>query len=314
MNAEEVMRKVFVGGIPRQTNEDTLKEIFGQYGEIMDCVVIKDKETGTSRGFAFVTFKDEDSVENILAWDDSNSKLKNTYEVDGKVADVKRAIPRDNNEEGAHADVTKLFIGGLAPDVTSEDVQEELNKRHGNAQCGSISSITIKMDDQGKSKCFGFITVTSKHIADRLAIKEETIEIHGKKGSLKKAKDANGGGGRGGRGGSRGGGGGSRGGQGGGYQQQSGGYGGQSGGYRGQSGGQSGGYGQSQGYAQSAAPAYGGQGAYSGGGGGYSGQGAYGAAPSYAGGYSEQQSTAYPGQSYSRGGASGGRGGYQQRY
>jgi len=299
------------------TNEDTLKEIFGKYGEIMDCVVIKDKETQTSRGFAFVTFSDENSVENILAWDDSNNKLRNTYEVDGKAADVKRAIPRDNNEEGAHADVTKLFIGGLAPDVTSEDVQEELNKRHGNAQCGSISKIEIKMDNEGKSKCFGFITVSSKHIADRLAIKEETIEIHGKKGSLKKAKqDGAAGGGRGGgrgaprggRGGDRGGRGaprGGRGGQGGGYQQ-SGGYGG------GYGGGQSGGYGQS-GYSQGAAPSYGGQGGY---GGGSYGGGAYGAAPSYAGGYGEQPSTAYPGQSYGRGGASGGRGGggYQQRY
>lgn len=312
MNADEIMRKLFIGGVPRTTNEDTLKGIFGQYGTINDCVVIKDKETQTSRGFAFVTFESEESVEKILAWDDANSKLINTIEVDGKAVDVKRAIPRDNNDEGAHADVVKLFIGGLAQSVKSENVQEELDKRHATAKCGSISSITLKYDDAGKSKGYGFITVTSKHYADRLAIKEETIEIHGKKGSLKKAKqDGAAGGGRGGgrggprggRGGERGGtrgGRGSRGGQSGGYQQNGDGYQ-QSGGY-----GQSqGGYGGAGGYGQSAAPAYAGQGSY---GGGSYGQGSYGASPSYAGGYGEQ-STAYPGQSYGRGGAAGGRGG-----
>merc|ERR1719410_403082 len=100
MNAEEIMRKVFIGGIPRSTTEDTLKDVFGKYGTILDCVVIKDRESKQSRGFAFVTYDNEDSVENILEWDESASKLKNSIQVDGKVADVKRAIPRDQNDEG----------------------------------------------------------------------------------------------------------------------------------------------------------------------------------------------------------------------
>jgi heterogeneous nuclear ribonucleoprotein A1/A3 len=318
MNTDEVMRKVFLGGIPRSSTEDNLRERFGSFGNIVDCCVVKDKETQQSRGFGFITFDSEDAVEQILAWDDGNNKLKSEIQVDGKTVDIKRAIPRENNDEGAHADVTKLFIGGLAHDVTEEILKEELHKRHADAMCGSIISIVIKLDDAGKSKGFGFITVSSKHMADRLAILEETISINGKKGSVKKAKQDGGAGGRGGgrggprggrggdRGGARGGRGGSRGGQSGGYQN--------GGGYQQQGGYQSGGYGgASGGYAQSTAPAYGGQAAYSGGG-GY-GQSSYAAAPSYAGGYGDAQSTAYPGQSgYSRGGAAGGRGGYQQRY
>lgn len=40
---------------------------FSQYGEVIDCVVMKNAETGKSRGFGFVTYKDPNCVETVLS-------------------------------------------------------------------------------------------------------------------------------------------------------------------------------------------------------------------------------------------------------
>ena len=51
-------RKIFVGGLPFDTNEGSIREDFGKYGEIDDIYLPTDRETGKPRGFGFVTFKD----------------------------------------------------------------------------------------------------------------------------------------------------------------------------------------------------------------------------------------------------------------
>ena len=48
--------KLFVGGLSWETNQDSLLRYFSRFGEVIDCVVMKNAETGRSRGFGFVTF------------------------------------------------------------------------------------------------------------------------------------------------------------------------------------------------------------------------------------------------------------------
>jgi cold-inducible RNA-binding protein len=50
-------KKLFVGGLAWGTSSEALKTAFSQYGEIEDAIVLTDRETGRSRGFGFVTFK-----------------------------------------------------------------------------------------------------------------------------------------------------------------------------------------------------------------------------------------------------------------
>jgi len=47
--------KIFVGGLAWQTNEDSLRHRFSEFGSVVEVVVIKDRETGRSKGFGFVT-------------------------------------------------------------------------------------------------------------------------------------------------------------------------------------------------------------------------------------------------------------------
>ncbi|GMI76781.1 hypothetical protein HRI_001347400 [Hibiscus trionum] len=62
--------KVFVGGISFQTDDQGLRDAFGQYGEVIEARVIVDRETGRSRGFGFVTYTStEDASSAIQALD-----------------------------------------------------------------------------------------------------------------------------------------------------------------------------------------------------------------------------------------------------
>ncbi|XP_022736688.1 glycine-rich RNA-binding protein 2, mitochondrial-like [Durio zibethinus] len=62
--------KLFVGGISYQTDDQSLKEAFSKYGEVIEARVIVDRETGRSRGFGFVTYTStEDASSAVQALD-----------------------------------------------------------------------------------------------------------------------------------------------------------------------------------------------------------------------------------------------------
>ncbi|KAL5726757.1 hypothetical protein ACHQM5_000021 [Ranunculus cassubicifolius] len=54
--------KIFVGGLAWETQRDTMRRYFDQFGDILEAVVITDKNTGRSKGYGFVTFKDPESA------------------------------------------------------------------------------------------------------------------------------------------------------------------------------------------------------------------------------------------------------------
>ncbi|CAN6844739.1 unnamed protein product [Brassica oleracea] len=61
--------KIFVGGISYSTDEFGLREAFSKYGQVVDAKIIVDRETGRSRGFAFVTFTSNQEATNAMQLD-----------------------------------------------------------------------------------------------------------------------------------------------------------------------------------------------------------------------------------------------------
>uniref|UniRef100_A0A8B9G1I1 Musashi RNA binding protein 2 n=1 Tax=Amazona collaria TaxID=241587 RepID=A0A8B9G1I1_9PSIT len=59
--------KMFIGGLSWQTSPDSLRDYFSKFGEIRQCMVMRDPTTKRSRGFGFVTFADPASVDKVLA-------------------------------------------------------------------------------------------------------------------------------------------------------------------------------------------------------------------------------------------------------
>jgi RNA recognition motif-containing protein len=83
---EEVKNKLYAGNLPDSINDDKLKEIFAAVGEVTEAKVITDKISGRSRGFGFVTMKDDETAEKAI-------KELNEKEVEGKKIRVAVARP-----------------------------------------------------------------------------------------------------------------------------------------------------------------------------------------------------------------------------
>ncbi|KAK9948212.1 hypothetical protein M0R45_003798 [Rubus argutus] len=64
---DTTLTKVFVGGLAWETQSETLRRHFEQYGDILEAVVITDKNTARSKGYGFVTFRDPESARRACA-------------------------------------------------------------------------------------------------------------------------------------------------------------------------------------------------------------------------------------------------------
>ena len=60
------MTRLFVGNLLYEVTESDLEELFSQVGEVVEVRVIRFKDTGRSRGFAFVEMKDESQAEKAI--------------------------------------------------------------------------------------------------------------------------------------------------------------------------------------------------------------------------------------------------------
>lgn len=82
------MRRLYVGNLSYSTNEDELRRQFEVYGEVVSATVIKDRETGRSKGFGFVEFAEDDAAKDAVI-------ALNEREIDGRPIKVSEARPRE---------------------------------------------------------------------------------------------------------------------------------------------------------------------------------------------------------------------------
>jgi RNA recognition motif-containing protein len=86
-------KKIYVGNMSYNTTEDGLRQVFGQYGEVVSVNVITDRITGRARGFGFVEMATEEMAQAAIA-------ALNGTELDGRQLKVNEANdkPRVNNK------------------------------------------------------------------------------------------------------------------------------------------------------------------------------------------------------------------------
>jgi len=92
---ESMSKKLFVGSLSWDTNDEGLRNAFSPHGEVTEAVVISDRDTGRSRGFGFVTFEDDEAADKAVA-------ALNGTELDGRTirVDVAQAKQRSGGGGG----------------------------------------------------------------------------------------------------------------------------------------------------------------------------------------------------------------------
>jgi RNA recognition motif-containing protein len=82
--------KLYVGNLNYQTQEEDLRSLFAQYGDITSLNIVMDRDTGRSRGFGFVEYADDEQAR-------AAESALNGAELDGRNLRVNEARPREES-------------------------------------------------------------------------------------------------------------------------------------------------------------------------------------------------------------------------
>ncbi|KAI5062313.1 hypothetical protein GOP47_0023275 [Adiantum capillus-veneris] len=155
-------RKLVVLGIPWEVNTDGLQQHMSKYGNLDDVVVMKDRKTGRSRGFGYVTFSTAESAEKALA-------AKHT--INGREMEVKVATPKEEMKNPPRK-ITRIFVARIPVKVPEGEFRKYFEKY------GTITDIYMPKEAGAKShRGIGFITFESSDAVNK--IMAETHELGG---------------------------------------------------------------------------------------------------------------------------------------
>ena len=105
--------KLFVGGLSWETTDAALREFFARFGELQEAYIMRDRQTGLSRGFGFVRFVHQKSIDDVMA-------LSLNLELCKARINIKPAVSREEMfDTQLHTRTKKIFVGGLPPDATN---------------------------------------------------------------------------------------------------------------------------------------------------------------------------------------------------
>ncbi|KAF3793906.1 Heterogeneous nuclear ribonucleoprotein 27C [Nymphaea thermarum] len=136
-------RKLVVLGIPWDVNTEGLRQYMSKFGEIEDAIVMKERSTGRSRGFGYVTFASEEDAKNAL---------ESEHILGGRVLEVKIATPKEEMRSSLKR-ATRIFVARIPHSVTEEMFRSYFEKY------GEITDLYIPKDQVSKGhRGIGFIT------------------------------------------------------------------------------------------------------------------------------------------------------------
>ncbi|KAG6394672.1 hypothetical protein SASPL_145261 [Salvia splendens] len=155
-------RKLVVLGIPWDVDTEGLREYMSKFGEMEDCIVLKERSTGRSRGFGYATF---------VTAEDAKAALASEHLLGNRVLEVKVATPKDEMKTSSKK-VTRIFVARIPPSVTEAVFRSHFEKY------GEITDIYMPKDPSTKGhRGIGFITFVNAEAVDDLMA--ETHELGG---------------------------------------------------------------------------------------------------------------------------------------
>lgn len=167
-------KKLYVAGLNYDSTDDAMFNYFAQFGDVERASVVRDKMTGNSRGFGFVSFTTVEDANAVLA------KTRGELTLDGRDLDIKPAAPRGSRAlvqmtraSAGMGEPKKLFVAGLDTATTEETFKAYFN------QFGAVSESNIQKDrSTGTSRGFGFVSFEDSSSA-RKALEHQGHNIDG---------------------------------------------------------------------------------------------------------------------------------------
>lgn len=145
---------LIVLGLPWKTTEQSLREYFEAFGEVLMAQVKKDTKSGQSKGFGFIRFASHEAQIRVLA---------QRHMIEGRWCEVK--IP--NSKEGMIQQVPcKVFVGRCTEDLTSDDLKEYFSK------FGEVTDVFIPRP----FRAFSFVTFLDPEVAQSLCGEDHIIK------------------------------------------------------------------------------------------------------------------------------------------
>ncbi|GLJ11747.1 hypothetical protein SUGI_0176040 [Cryptomeria japonica] len=163
--------KIYVGNLPYSCDSAELAGLVQEYGSAEIVEVIYDRDTGRSRGFAFVTMSSPE---------DANAVIENLNgrELGGRSLKVnlpEKPRARERPSFNSYADKEhKVFIGNLAWSVNDE-ILTEVFSEHGN-----VVGAKVLYDETGRSRGFGFVSFSSHSEVEAAVASLNGTELEGR--------------------------------------------------------------------------------------------------------------------------------------
>ncbi|XP_004288032.1 PREDICTED: DAZ-associated protein 1 [Fragaria vesca subsp. vesca] len=155
-------RKLVVLGIPWDIDTEGLREYMCKYGELEDCIVMKERSTGRSRGFGYVTF---------ASAEDAKSVASSEHFLGNRMLEVKVATPKEEMRTPARK-VTRIFVARIPQSVTEANFRSHFGKY------GEITDLYMPKEQGSKMhRGIGFITFENADSVESLMV--DTHELGG---------------------------------------------------------------------------------------------------------------------------------------
>ena len=160
---------IFIKNLDKTIDHKQLYDTFSQFGNILSSKIVKD-EKGGSKGYGFVHFEADESAQNAI--DQVDGMLLNDRKV--FVGKFKTKGDRVQEYGDKSTNFTNVFIKNLPEDYTDE----QFNKLAGDF--GETLSCKLMESEEGKSKCFGFVSFADHEHAAKCVEDLNEKEISGK--------------------------------------------------------------------------------------------------------------------------------------
>ncbi|KND94431.1 RNA-binding protein rsd1 [Tolypocladium ophioglossoides CBS 100239] len=174
---ERDRRTVFVQQLANRLRTDRLKKFFDEHaGPVNEAQIVKDRVSGRSKGVGYVEFKDEESVQKALQL---TGRLLENIPIIVRVTEAeKNRQVRKTEDSGGNANAAtsfhRLYIGNIHFNVTQEDLEAVFEP------FGELDFAQLQLDDNKRSKGFGFVQYKEAQNAREALEKMNGFELAGR--------------------------------------------------------------------------------------------------------------------------------------